>query len=69
MKIKSLCDLYYVYLAIEEFYLDSGLYSRPDLGPDVTADNFFISLSTLNDTLAMWKKVPGSDGLFKCSIK
>lgn len=67
MKIKSLCDVYYVYELIFNFWLDTGLVARPDLGPDITVDYFMLSYGSLNGTMAMWKKVPGAEELFKCS--
>jgi len=69
MKIKSFCDLFIAYNAISDFFIDSGLYARPDLGPDSTADHFFISYSYINETMALWKGIPGSQGLFKCYLK
>lgn len=69
MKINTLCDLYHVYLAIDQFYMDSGLFALPNLLPDPTADYFYMSLSNINSTLDIWQSKPGSEGMFKCSIK
>lgn len=67
MKIKSLCDVYVAYQQLFDFWIDTGLVARPDLGPDITVDYFMLSYGSLNGTISMWKSVPGSEMLFKCS--
>jgi len=69
MKINTLCDLYYVYQLILDFWFDSGLFTGPTVGSDRTADFFFDSYYSLNSTMEGWRKVPGSEEMFRCSIK
>lgn len=69
MKIKSICDLVTVYNAIFNFYVDSSVGERGDVG-SLPALNYFISsYNELGNLVAYWKKRPGSENMFKCSIK